>query len=173
MITGMPGIGKTTLIRKLADEIAAGAVGQFIPGGFYTDEICEDQKRVGFGITTFSGTTGILAHKKFKSNYRVAKYGVDLNTFERIGLRELRQCVAENKLILIDEIGKMELFSKDFQDLVWQIFTGDQKAVATILWTPHPFCSRLKERPGVKLFVLTKDNRNQLIEDILETLRVH
>ena len=84
LITGRPGIGKTTLIKRIADQLGPQA------GGFYTEEIRRGPERMGFKVRNLDGVEGILAHKDIKSNQRVGKYGVDVDEFERVALPAIR-----------------------------------------------------------------------------------
>ncbi|GAG28612.1 unnamed protein product, partial [marine sediment metagenome] len=92
LLTGRPGIGKTTLIKKL---IEASSLSK---GGFYTKEVREEGQRVGFSLTTLDGKESLLAHIKIKSPYRVGRYGVDINTFEAIGVESIIKAISDNKL---------------------------------------------------------------------------
>ena len=78
LLTGVPGVGKTTLVRRVLAEIDVKI------GGFYTEEIRERGKRVGFSIKTFEGRTGILAHVNHKGPHRVGKYAVNIEDLEQI-----------------------------------------------------------------------------------------
>ena len=100
-ITGKPGCGKTTLIKEISKELKPKIF------GFYTEEIREKEKRVGFKIKTLDKKEGILAHIKFKSKYQVGKYKVNLKDLEEIGVSALEKAIKEKKIVLIDEIGKM------------------------------------------------------------------
>jgi nucleoside-triphosphatase len=103
-ITGLPGCGKTTLIKEILKELKIPAK------GFFTEEIRKEGERIGFKIVTLSKKEGILAEKGFKSLYRVSKYGVILKDLEEIGVREIEEGLKGDFLIVVDEIGKMELF---------------------------------------------------------------
>jgi nucleoside-triphosphatase len=105
LLTGRPGIGKTTVIRRLADLLASPAL-----AGFYTDEIRLAGQRQGFRVTAFSGVSEVMAHTQIRSPHRVGRYGVDVDAFERIVLPELTRPA---DALLIDEIGRMECFSPD------------------------------------------------------------
>ncbi|MBC7074028.1 AAA family ATPase, partial [Candidatus Parcubacteria bacterium] len=82
LITGPPGSGKTTLLKELIKELKIRA------RGFYTEEIRENTRRVGFKIITLENKEGILAHYKFKSSILVSKYRVNLRDLEEIGVKE-------------------------------------------------------------------------------------
>ena len=79
LLTGPPGCGKTTVIRRLVEQLANRRV-----AGFYTQEIRLKGQRAGFEVRGLNGGHGILAHVGFQSRHRVGRYGVDLGTFEQI-----------------------------------------------------------------------------------------
>lgn len=155
LLTGRPGIGKTTLIKRL---IEASSLSK---GGFYTGEIREKGQRVGFSLTTLDGKETLLAHVKTKSPYRVGRYGVDIDAFEAIGVESIRKAISDNELIIIDEIGRMELFSKKFREIVLQALkTG--RVVATIKKGRGYFIDEIKSRKDVKVIEMNLENRETL-----------
>lgn len=159
LITGKPGIGKTTLIKKLIDSIP------FQKGGFYTEEIRQDGKRTGFSLTTLDGKQSILASVKAKSPYRVGKYYVDIDSIETIGVESIRKAINDKELIIIDEIGKMELHSKKFRDIVLEALdTG--RVIATIRKGSSDFVDEIKQRRDVKLLEMNLQNRDMLPDQI-------
>ncbi len=107
LLTGRPGCGKTTLIKRVVSELARPA------GGFYTEEIRAHGERLGFKIITLDGQEALLAHVDFKTPERVGKYGLDLSALETVGVEALREAVHARQLVVIDEIGPMELRSSD------------------------------------------------------------
>ncbi|MDY6989638.1 MAG: NTPase [Thermodesulfobacteriota bacterium] len=163
LLEGEPGIGKTTLLRKIAEGISHLGI-----GGFYTQEIREKGRRVGFRIETFSGESGILSHARFKAGPRVGRYRVDVPGFERIGVAGLERTVSESTVILIDEIGKMELFSKRFKEIVNHCLDSEKPVLATVMSRSHPFVDGLKSRSDVELLEVTTGNRDQLASTLIE-----
>lgn len=148
LITGQPGCGKTTLIKKVARSLS-------IPFcGFFTNEIRHGRRRVGFEIESFAGNKAVMSHLDIKSPYRVGKYGVEIESMERIAAFEMEIALSENRLLIVDEIGKMELFSKRFKELILKVFQKEIPFLGTILYKPHPFCDRLKDSHGIKLLTL-------------------
>ncbi len=120
LITGNPGCGKTTFIKEIFLEFK-----NLNPLGFYTEEIREKGKRVGFALYDKDfNFSGILAHINFNTPYGVSKYFVNLEYFEKF-LRGLN--FKEQNLIIIDEIGKMEIFSNYFKNLIIEILNSKKK----------------------------------------------
>ncbi len=163
LLRGRPGIGKTTIVKKLAVELKKGNKNIF---GFYTEEIREGGIRRGFRVINFGGKDDVMAHIDFKTPHRVSKYGVDLARFERIALPELEKGKREEGIIVIDEIGKMELFSERFREMVKELFLGDKLIIATIPISPLPFIQTLIKMPNTEVIEITISNRERLFEEL-------
>jgi nucleoside-triphosphatase len=164
LITGQPGIGKTTLISKLADELK-----DLHPSGFYTKEIGEAGIRKGFQLISLDGNKGILSHVDIKSPYRVSKYGVDVEGFETF-LDLISFFDPPTSIIIIDEIGKMECFSNRFRSLMRDILDSDKPLFATIALKGSGLITDIKKRNDVKLFQVTIENRDYLVSKILKDI---
>jgi nucleoside-triphosphatase len=134
-----------------------------------TREVREGQRRSGFRIRTAAGEEGILAHVDYRGPPRVGKYGVDLEEFERVALPAL-EGVPEGSVVVIDELGKMELASKRFRDAVSALFAQDMPVVATVHAHRHPFTDELKRRGDVEVERVTRGNRDALPAQILAAL---
>ena len=163
-ITGKPGCGKTTLIKESLKELKISAQ------GFFTEEIREKGKRVGFKIKTLNQKEGILAHRNLKTQFRVSKYGVNLKDLEEIGVRELERGLEKECLLVIDEIGKMELFSQKFRDVVLKCLESKNKVLGTIMLKENSFCEKIKKREDTKIFYLTSENKKKVKAEILKIL---
>ncbi|MBU7044042.1 MAG: AAA family ATPase [Theionarchaea archaeon] len=159
LITGAPGVGKTTLIQTLISGCTTAT-------GFYTREIREQNKRVGFAIETLCGKKGILAHIDIQSPYMVSRYGVNLSHIDTI-------CVPSMDLsgypIVIDEIGKMELFSSRFRTQVLRAL-DTHKVLATIMEHPHTFTDTVKSRTDTTIFRVTRQNRETVCDELKTSL---
>jgi nucleoside-triphosphatase len=164
LITGQPGIGKTTFIKKLAEELRG-----LHPSGFYTTEIREAGIRKGFGLISLDGSKGILSHVDINSPYRVSKYGVDVERFENF-LDSISFIDPTTSIIVIDEIGKMECFSGKFRSLVRDILGSDKLLVATIALKGSGMIAEIKKRDDVRLFQVTLENRDFLVSEILKDI---
>jgi nucleoside-triphosphatase len=164
LLTGKPGTGKTALIKE------AIAKTKIKTGGFYTEEIRTAGVRQGFRIITLDGKETILAHVNISSPYQVSKYKVDTDRLDEVGVSALRQALKESDLIVIDEIGKMELLSPQFREAVWQAIDSGKRVLGTIMLNPHLFADKIKHHPQAKTLLVTSDNRNQVLGELLNWL---
>ena len=160
LITGLPGSGKTTLFRRLVDEFQ-----DLNPVGFYTAEIRKGGTRQGFSLYGLNGRTGVLAHVKFRTGFRVGKYGVDVNGFEAF-LNGIPLLDPQTGPVMIDEIGKMECLSDRFTEIIKDVLGSDKQLIATIAQKGGGLIAALKKRSDAQLFVLTPANRDVLVDQI-------
>jgi len=163
-ISGKPGCGKTNLIIEILKELDLDA------GGFYTQEIREKGIRKGFKIITSNGKEGILAHINIESPYRVSKYKVNLKDLEEIGVKSILNALSEDKIIVIDEIARMEMFSEKFKRAAEVALDSKNKVFGTIMLKPNPFCDKIKQREDTKIFYLARKNRERIKEEIKKLL---
>jgi nucleoside-triphosphatase len=165
LLTGSPGTGKTTVIRQAVAKSKAKA------GGFYTKEIRIGGARQGFRIVTLDGQDAVLAHVDKPVRYRVSKYGVDIQNLDSVGVTAINEAIEKSDLIVIDEIGKMELFSPHFREAVLKAVDSSKKVLGTIMLSPHPFADGIKHHPGVKVIELTRANHDEVLREILDWLK--
>jgi len=164
LLTGNPGCGKTTLIRRVVARLRCPV------GGFYTEEIREGSARVGFKVITFDGQEGILAHVGSSSPLRVGKYGVDLRALETVGVASVRRALSENALAVIDEIGPMELFSQAFCQVVLDALDSECVVFGSVVKRSKPFSDQIKARTDVTVIEVHRGNRDALVEQVLASL---
>jgi len=157
LLTGKPGVGKTTLLERVVKDLDVPV------GGFYTQEIREKGIRKGFQLITWDGKSGVLSHVNIQSRCRVGKYRVDLKVLETIGVPAIEEAIHHAKLIAIDELARMELFSQAFQKSVLNALDSKIPVVATIQERPHPFLDQVRTRSDVQLFYVTLENRDSLV----------
>ncbi|MBM4322474.1 MAG: NTPase [Deltaproteobacteria bacterium] len=162
LLTGRPGVGKTTLIKKIAE-----ALKEYHPVGFYTEEIREKGMREGFEWVSLDGRRGLLSHKKIKSPYRVREYGVDVKGFDDF-LNSVPWTDPSTRLIIIDEIGKMECFSDQFKKILKEVLDSKKGLIATIAIKGSGLIAEVKGRKNVKLFTMTPSNRDSLLSETLK-----
>ncbi len=166
LITGAPGIGKTTLIKKIVDILKV-----YHPAGFYTSEIREGGVRKGFELVSLDGRRGVLSHEKIRSPYKVGKYGVDVKCFDDF-LSSIPFISEETGLIVIDEIGKMESLSNKFIALIREILGSEKPVIATIALRGGGLISEIKRRGDVEVFEVSLENRDVLALEILRSIGI-
>src|SRR5437867_216920 len=160
LLTGLPGVGKTTLIRELAKRLAG-----YHPAGFYTEEIREEWVRKGFRLESLDGRQLTLADSGLKSPHRVGRYGVDIAGFERM-LSDLNLHHSPSCVIIIDEIGKMECLSSRFTEEVRSLLDSSKTIIATIALKGDGFIRQVKQRSDCRLITVTAENRNGLADSL-------
>ncbi len=165
LITGKPGVGKTTLVQKIIERMRSVNM-----AGFCTVEIRGMGSRLGFELQGLNGERRTLAHVEIDSQHRVGRYGVDTNGFEEF-LAALDLLNPDVELIVIDEIGKMELFSDRFQSFVYTALNSDKQVLASISLKGNEFIRGIKQRLDIHLLEVTHDNRDRLPEAIMEGLQ--
>jgi nucleoside-triphosphatase len=166
LVEGRPGSGKTTVVARLADLLAQRGVDVC---GFVTHELRERGRRVGFEVETVDGKRATLAHHGFAGPPRVGRYGVDLDAFEHIAVPSLTD-PPPHSVVLIDELGKMELASELFRKAVSLLFDADVGLVATVHVFRDPFTDRLKRRRDVERIRITRETRDALPERLADQL---
>ena len=157
-------MGKTTLVQTIVARIQSVNM-----AGFYTAEIRSKGSRLGFGLHGLDGTRRILAHVNIYGQHKVGKYGVDTKGFEEF-LENLELLSPDVELIVIDEIGKMELFSYCFRSLVCDALSADKQVLATSPLKGDEFIREIKQRLDIKLLEVTHANRDRLPSAIVERL---
>jgi nucleoside-triphosphatase len=165
LLEGRPGVGKTTLVRRLAGLLRDGGVPL---AGFTTEEIRVGRRRLGFKVETLSGDDAVLAHVDLPGPPRVGKYGVDVATFERLALPALD--AVTDDIVLVDEIGKMELASDRFRAAVTALFDSVRPVVATVQVRRQEFTDALKARRDVDVVRVTQKNRDRLPDELAARL---
>ncbi len=157
LVTGEPGIGKTTLIRQVVSTM------RFRAAGFYTEDLRSSGVREGFRIVTLDGETALLASSGHPSELRVSKYGLDLEELNRVGVQAMRHAVERGHVVVADEIGRMQLYSRPFRQLVFEAVKAGHPLLGTVMLGRNPYADRLKAHHNVQLLVLSEDNRNDLL----------
>lgn len=163
LLTGRPGCGKTTLIKRIVNNLPRRA------GGFYTEEIRDGSgTRAGFKIVTLDGEEAVFAHVDSKTPVRLGKYGLDLSALESIGVGTVRQAVRKRRLVVIDEIGPMEIRSAIFRDAVTEALDSEVPLLATIYARSLRFTDAIKSRSDVSVLEVHTKNREELVAKLLD-----
>jgi nucleoside-triphosphatase len=163
LLTGPSGIGKTTIIRKVIQALGNRA------GGFYTEEITGPGGRHGIKLITLYREEVTIAHKDYGApRYpRVGRYGVDTAALEKVGVNALKRAIKRNRIVIIDEIGLMELHSRKFLDVVMGGIMGEAHIVGTIMAKSHPEADVFRYLSQAQIWEIDHRNRDAMPERVL------
>jgi len=170
-LTGPPGVGKSTVLWRLIEELKRRGIRI---GGMITQEAREHGMRVGFKITdVLTGREGWLATVKQSVGPRVGKYGIDLEGLEGIGVQAITSALhnPEVRVVVIDELGPMELFSSKFKTAVRQSIASTKTLIGTIHYRANdPLLREIRGARDVKIMIVTKENRSALHLQLAEEI---
>ncbi len=163
LLTGAPGVGKTTTLEKVVEALKAQGVSV---GGIISREVRKSGVRVGFEIIDLTnGNRGWLAHVDQRSGPQVGKYRVNMRDLENIGAKAIAEAIEKCAVVVIDEIGPMELFSPTFKQAVKQALDNGKPVLAVVhAKAIDPLITEAKQREDAGTFTVTPANRDDLPE---------
>ncbi|MEM0007774.1 MAG: NTPase [Candidatus Bathyarchaeia archaeon] len=168
LITGSPGVGKTTLLLKVVETLRARG---YSVGGMVSREVRSCGTRVGFEILDLADNNrrGWLAHVQQKIGPQVGKYRVNLEDLNGVGVEAILRAVRECDVIAIDEIGPMELFSENFRQAVAKALESGKLVIAVVHWKARDkLIDDAKARKDAEIFSVTFGNRDELHKVIVQ-----
>jgi nucleoside-triphosphatase len=165
LLTGAPGVGKTTVLIKAVDALKAQGVSV---GGMISREARAGNVRIGFEIINLTNSKhGWLAHVNQRTGPQVGKYHVNLEDLDNIGAQAIMQALEKCDVIAIDEIGPMEMFSQKFKQAVKQALESKKLVLAVVhAKARDPLIAEAKQRGDAETFTVTLANRDMLAEEI-------
>jgi nucleoside-triphosphatase len=168
-VTGRPGVGKTTLVFKVSNELKARG---FNVGGIVTLEVRSGGARIGFKIVDIqSGAEAQLASISSAIGPRVGKYLVHVENLDAFAVTSILRALEQCDLVVVDEIGPMELKSQKFIDAVRKALASEKPLLATLHYKlKHPLLDYIRSRRDFELVELTPSNRDALPSAIVEKL---
>lgn len=167
LLTGDPGVGKTTVLLKIVEALKARG---YKVGGMVSREVRSRGRRIGFEILDLAGGgSGWLAHVGQKTGPQVGKYRVNLKDLDTIGAGSIIKAVENSDVVVVDEIGPMELFSEGFKDAVKRAVDSGKLVVGVIHWKArHSLIDDVRARKDAEVFMVTYENRENLDKAIIE-----
>ncbi|MGB9823550.1 MAG: nucleoside-triphosphatase [Candidatus Hydrothermia bacterium] len=163
-VKGEPGSGKTTICKLTAEKLAKSGLKIC---GFITQEVRnEKNEREGFEIYSFCGKKTIFSSVNLNTPYRVGRYRVDIRAFEEIAIPNLEDAVLKKcNVLIIDEIGKMEMISEKFRDRIQRIITSYSGTGILVVTLPvydfHPIIKEIVKRAD-KVFYTSRSSKNSI-----------
>ncbi len=162
LITGFPRSGKSTILNKIVADFENRV-------GFVTNEVVENGKRVGFEIETHTGKKAMLANINLKTDFKVSKYFVNVESFDSI-LPEI-STFKKGDVLFLDEIGQMELYSEKFKKAALKFLNSENLCIATLSKVyADVFIENIKKRDDVIIIEISQKDREakqKFIEDIV------
>lgn len=172
LITGPPRCGKSTLMLRILNYYK----GKRTIYGFLTPEVKRNNQRIGFDIEDIRIRQRFeLARKdkSYKGRYRIGKYRVFTKNLDNYIETYQKLELSPQHLIIVDEIGKMELYSENFQDFVKNIFSLDVNVMATIGKTlRHPLKDKILKITRLELHNLTRQNQELIFQKLSRECKV-
>lgn len=166
LITGEPRVGKTTILVNILERLIHSRI-----SGFYTQEIRVDGERVGFEMITLDGKRETISHIDFDTPIRVSRYGVSVEKIEKIGIPPIHKGIKDGHIILIDEIGPMELLSEKLKTAIMEALDSQSIVIGTIVQRSHPWVDNLKKDHRIKLIHLEPNNRESVAEQLEQLVK--
>lgn len=166
-VTGPPGSGKTTLVMRAAEELRRRGLRV---GGMVSREVRRGGVRWGFEIVDLlTGGTGVLASVEQPRGPSVGKYRVNLSDLESVGVEAIRRAVELCDVVVVDEVGPMELFSESFRQAVREALGSGKLVLGTVHFRARGgLVDEIKGSRDVVLVTLTRENREEASKRFLE-----
>ncbi len=169
-ISGSSGIQKSETIKAIIQMLDEEDISI---GGMITEPIMEDNRRVGFQVMDWqTREKAVFAHLDLDSPIEVKGYGVDLDSLNEVGVKAIRNGANERDVILIDEIGKMQVKSDTFYDTVKKALEVDKPLILTFeKKSRNPLLQEIRRRDDVRMLELTDVNKDLLPYKVLELIK--
>lgn len=160
-LTGTPGVGKSTVARKVVERIHGEGARV---GGMTSGDLRSGSRRVGFEIrNVMTREAGVLAHVNQPTGPRIGKYRVKSEDLDKIGTEAILSAIKDGDLIVIDEVGPMELTSGRFKDAVQAALASGKPLLGTVHRNAQdPLVRAIRSASGIEIIEVTYENRDGL-----------
>lgn len=169
-ITGLPGAGKTYALLKVIEMLEADGL---TVGGMITQPIVKRNRREGFYVMDWATKERrVFASKDIQSKTTVGRYGVDIAALDEVGVHALQFATENSDVIVIDEVGKMEVESDSFIQTVKDALDADKPLILTLhKKSRNPLLQDIRRRDDVRILEVTQVNRNLLPYKIVKLMK--
>ncbi|MDR3074781.1 MAG: NTPase [Candidatus Methanoplasma sp.] len=168
-ITGLPGSGKTYALLKVIEMLSDE---ELVIGGMIDEPLTDGKRRTGFSVRNIlTGEKRVFASADIESKIMIGKIGVDISEFEKVSISAIRTACEECDIIIIDEVGKVEVESQAFIDVVKEALDADKPMILTLhKKSRNPLLQDIRRRDDVRILEVTPTNRNILPYKILRLM---
>ncbi|MFW6304633.1 MAG: NTPase [Candidatus Saliniplasma sp.] len=169
-ISGVIGIGKTDTLKRIISMLSEEGVNV---GGMITEPILEDNRQMGFQVMNWkTKEKAVFAHLNLDSQIRIKGYGVDIHALNQVGVRAIEEAIQNDDLILVDEIGKMEVESEEFNRIVKIALDVNKPMILTFnKKSRNPLLQDVRRRDDVRMLELTDVNRDLLPYKVVDLFK--
>jgi len=170
-LTGIPSVGKSTVVRKVAERIQQGRVKV---GGMISADLRSGSARLGFEIRDLmTGKVGVLAHINQTTGPRIGRFHVKVEDLDKIGTEAILSAIKHADLVVIDEVGPMELTSDRFKDAVREALACGKPLLGTVHRSAQdPLVQAIRTDRTVEVVEVTRQNRDSLPGILLQRLKI-
>jgi len=170
-ITGMPGAGKTQVLLRVISMLEE--EGSIKVGGMITEPIIENRHRLGFYILDWlTKERKVFAHTSIDSKILIGRYKVDVSVMETVGVPAILNAIEKADLIVLDEVGKMELESEMFVKAVRDALDADKPLILTMFKkSRNPLLQDIRRRDDIRVLEVTSVNKGILPFKIVSLLK--
>ena len=165
-LTGRVKSGKSTVLRKVLAELKPCRI-----GGFFTEAVIENSQTVGYQIRSVSNQSMIFARANSQGEYQIGGFGIFPEVFESLGVRILESALESSQLILMDEIGVMEVGAPKFKESILRCLNSNIVVSGAIKYKSNTFLDTIRNRPDLELLYVNESNRDSLPQLVIKQIR--
>ncbi|NOZ61501.1 MAG: hypothetical protein GXO74_07445 [Calditrichaeota bacterium] len=164
-LTGDLHVGKSTIVQNVLNRLKVAEI-----GGYRTEVIFENGKKLGFKMISFSGEEKIFAHASFTKGKRFGDFRVQLEVFESFGAQILTTALEQNGLIVIDEIGAMEKHAQKFREVIYECLDAPIPVLGVFQQRAKWAKAMLEARNDCKIFAVERLNQRAVEDSVYHAL---
>lgn len=169
-ITGLPGSGRTELLLTLVDMLEAE---NLKIGGVVTEPIREGDTVTGFKMIDYmTKEESVIAGTRITSRARIDEFGIDLDALGILAVNAIKRAVYHSDLVIIDEIGRIQLKSEYFNKAVLNALKASKPIIMTIYRKSRSsLLQDIRRRDDIRMLEVTPVNKGILPFKIFKVLK--